>query len=212
MDAKFWHERWQKNEIAFHEAEPNGLLVPNFEQLSLEAGSRVFVPLCGKTADIGWLVSRGFRVCGVELSQDAVEQLFGALGVRPRIGDRGSLQQYSAHGVDIFVGDIFALSGSVLGSVDAIYDRAALVALPEDMRRRYAAHLRAMTQTAPQLLISFEYDQASMAGPPFSIPKAEIVGLYGDAYDIERVAERDVPGGLKGTCAATEVAWVLRRP
>lgn len=211
MDAKFWHERWQKSEIAFHEAESNGLLVRHFEQLSLKAGSRVFVPLCGKTMDIGWLVSRGLRVCGVELSQDAVEQLFDELGVLPQIGERGGLEHYSAEGVDIFVGDVFALSGGVLGSVDAIYDRAALVALPEDMRRRYAAHLRAMTHSAPQFLISLEYDQASMAGPPFSIPKAEIVELYGDIYDIERVAAVNVPGGLKGTWAATEVAWVLRR-
>lgn len=210
MEPSFWHERWQNDEIAFHERQPNGLLVRHFERLSLEAGRRVFVPLCGKTRDIDWLVSEGFRVGGVELSEDAVAQLFAERGVRPTISDRGALRHYGAERVDIFVGDAFALSSAVLGPVDAVYDRAAFVALPEDMRRRYAAHLQALTGSAPQLLISFEYDQAAMDGPPFSIPETEIFDLYGNAYDIERVAAVEVPGGLRGVCPATEVAWILR--
>ena len=174
MDASFWHQRWEKNEIGFHESEANPLLVKYFKVLSLAKGRRVFVPLCGKTLDISWLLSNGYRVTRAELSRIAVEQLFAGLRVEPKISGVGQVDHYSASNIDIFVGDIFALSSKILGQVDAIYDRAALVALPEQLRSRYAAHLTEMTANAPQLLLTYEYDQHVMEGPPFSIGDAEV--------------------------------------
>jgi thiopurine S-methyltransferase len=171
----------------------------------------VFLPLCGKTLDIAWLLSRGYRVAGAELSRLAIEQLFAGLGVEPEITRVGDHDRYSAQGIDIFVGDIFALSGKILGPVDAVYDRAALVALPEAMRNRYTAHLMAITGKAPQLLISYEYDQSRLEGPPFSIRNAEVRRHYADNYDLALLASQDVPGGLKGQCAATENVWLLRK-
>jgi len=97
-----------------------------------------------------------------------------------------------------------------LGSIDAIYDRAALVALPQEMRIRYTAHLTEITDKAPQLLITFEYDQSAMEGPPFSVSNEEVNELYGASYDLTLIASVDVPGGLKGRCPAKENAWVLR--
>ena len=211
MDAEFWHERWQQNEIGFHESQPNALLVRHYDRLDLRSGDRVFLPLCGKTLDIGWLLSKELKVCGVELNADAVEQLFDELGVEPEGSDCGDLRRYSAAGIDIFVGDVFALSPTFLGPVDAIYDRAALVALPKVTRERYASHLRQITASAPQLLICFDYDQELMEGPPFSIPENEVAALYGSDYAIENLAVEVVSGGLKGICAATEVAWLLHR-
>lgn len=211
MDTAFWLERWRTNEIGFHEGHPNELLVQNFRHLGLAKGARVFVPLCGKTVDIAWLIDQGFSVCGVELSRTAVEQLFETLTAKPSIQDRGELTQYSGGNVDIFVGDVFALSTDLLGPVDAIYDRAALVALPEQMRVRYSVQLRRITGLAPQLLICFEYDQNLMDGPPFSIDESKIEALYGDDYEIGQLASVDVAGGLKGQCPATEVAWLLEK-
>jgi thiopurine S-methyltransferase len=209
MDSDFWHERWRSKEIGFHESQPNALFVQHFGRLFLDKGDRLFLPLCGKTRDIGWSLARGLRVCGVELSPDAVEQLFEELGLKPAIKDHENLQQFSAENLDIFVGDIFALTADLLGPVDASYDRAALVALPKDMRRRYAVQLRTITHSAQQLLICFEYDQRLMDGPPFSITQDEVRALYGDHYRISQLAAVDVPGGLKGQCAAKEVAWLL---
>src|SRR6185503_16992975 len=151
--------KWERNEIGFHNAEAHPLLVAHFGALSLPKGSRVFLPLCGKTRDIDWLLASGYRVAGAELSPIAVEQLFAELGTVPEVAEIGQLRRYSADGSDIFAGDIFALSRDVLGPVDAVYDRAALVALPKDMRGNYAAHLAEVTGRAPQLLISFDYDQ-----------------------------------------------------
>jgi len=211
MDASFWHQRWGKNDIAFHESAANPLLVKYFKDLSLVKGSRVFLPLCGKTLDIPWLLSKGCRVAGVELSKIAVEQLFTELGVEPKISRVGELDHYSSKNIDIFVGDIFDLSSKMLGPVDAIYDRAALVALPEEMRNRYTAHLIKITDKAPQLLICYEYDQSLMEGPPFSVSDKEVDQHYRDNYDLTLMVSTNVPGGLKGKCAAKENVWMLKK-
>ena len=211
MEESFWHQKWERNEIAFHQRESNPLLVKYFGDLSLPQRSRVFVPLCGKTRDIHWLLSQGYQVAGAELSQLAVEQLFADLGVEPNITAVDSLSRYSANNIDIFVGDIFGLSGSLLGQIDAIYDRAALVAFPEPMRDRYAVHLVDITDHAPQLLISYEYDQRLLNGPPFSISDDEVIRRYQESYNLKLLAKVEVEGGLKGRCAATENVWLLSR-
>lgn len=210
MDTQFWHDRWASNEIGFHKSDANPLLVKYLDELSLAKDSRVFLPLCGKTLDIGWLLSRGFRVSGAELSAIAIKQLFAELGVTPTITRVGTLDHYRAPQLDLFVGDVFTLTPELLSQVDAVYDRAALVALPRDMRARYTAHLMTLTAHAPQLLISFEYDQQAMEGPPFSVTTEEIQQHYGERYDIALLTSLDVPDGLKGRCPATERVYVLR--
>ena len=210
MDASFWRQRWDKNDISFHESEANPLLVKYFKELSLAKGRRVFLPLCGKTLDIPWLLSNGYHVAGAELSKIAIEQLFTELGVEPKISGVGEVDHYSAKNIDIFVGDIFHLSSQILGRVDAIYDRAALVALPEKMRNRYTAHLTEITDKAPQLLICYEYDQSLMEGPPFSMSNEEVNQHYRDSYDLTLIVSTNVPGGLKGKCTAKENVWLLK--
>ena len=211
MDPNFWHQRWEKNEIAFHEGKPNALLVQYLNELSLAKGRRIFLPLCGKTRDISWLLSNGYRVAGAELSQLAIEQLFMDLGLQPDISGAGEVHQWSAQHLDIFVGDIFDLTREILGPVDAVYDRAALVALPEAMRSRYTAHLKAITGMAPQLVIGYEYDQTVLEGPPFSVTPDELHRHYDDIYTLTPLARVDVPGGLKSKCPATEHIWRLNK-
>lgn len=209
MDTSFWHQRWANNHIGFHESEANLLLVKYFDELSLAKNGRVFVPLCGKTRDIFWLLSKGYLIAGVELSELAVEQLFIELGVEPTITMVGKLKRFSSENIDIFVGDILELSRDIIGSVDAIYDRAALVALPEDMRNRYAEHLIEITDNSPQLLVCYEYDQALMDGPPFSIVSEEMHQLYSVSYDLRLIASVNIPGGLHGKYVAKESVWLL---
>lgn len=211
MDAEFWHRKWANNEIAFHESAANPLLVKHFSALALEKGRRVFVPLCGKSLDIRWLLSNGCRVVGAELSRLAVEQLFSELGVEPAISSYGPVERFSTQDLDVFVGDIFDVTAELLGPVDAVYDRAALVALPEEMRGRYTAHLMQITAKAPQLLICFEYDQSLMAGPPFSISGEEVSRHYRETYALTLLDRVEIPGGFKGKLAATESVWLLKR-
>jgi len=210
MEHDFWQRKWTENEIAFHEGKPNELLVRHFERLGLSENARVFLPLCGKTRDIHWLLSRNLRVVGAELSKIAVEQLFAELGVTPALSPVGALTRYDAHNITIFQGDIFEVTSDRLGTVDAVYDRAALVALPKPVRARYAAHLIQATKAAPQLLITYDYDQSVMDGPPFSVTNDEVNDLYSGSYNMSLLQSADVAGGLKGKCPATEHVWLLR--
>ncbi|MDF0675522.1 MAG: thiopurine S-methyltransferase [Nitrospira sp.] len=210
MDPSFWHQRWEKNEIGFHEDQANPLLVKHFHELSVAQGCRIFVPLCGKTLDISWLLSHGYRVVGAELSQLAIEQLFMELGVQPNRATAGNVEQWSANNLDIFVGDIFAVSGKMLGPVDAVYDRAALVAFPAEMRKRYTAHLTEVTKKSHQLLICYDYDQSLMEGPPFSVSDEEVHRHYATTYDLTLIATTQVAGGLKGKGPAKENVWLLK--
>ena len=213
MDASFWHNRWQTNQTGWHECAVNPLLITHFPSLNVPPGGRVFVPFCGKSLDLGWLLSRGYAVAGAELSELAVTQLFAELGVEARISEVGKHRLFRGEKIDIYVGDLFDLSREILGPVDAIYDRAALVALPETMRVQYTAHLKCITALAPQLVIGYEYDQTVVAGPPFSVTPDELYRHYSDSYTLTLLARIDVPGGLKGKCPATEHIWRLdKRP
>ena len=209
MDEQFWHRKWQINEIGFHEAEPNPHLVRNLPALGLPPGARLLLPLCGKSRDIHWLVSQNYKVAGIELSRLAVEQLFDELGIVPDISEIGPLQCFETTGLTIFIGNVFDLNRDALGKVDAIYDRAALVALPEPMRNRYAAHLITVTDAAPQLLVCYEYDQTLMNGPPFSVTETEVRQHFEGRYRLTRLESLDVKGGLKGICPSRETIWLL---
>lgn len=210
MKHEFWHDKWQSNQIGFHESKANSLLLAHIEALDLRANDRVFVPLCGKTLDIGYLLEQGYTVVGAELNRLAVDALFEELGLTPNRTQSGALTRYSAKNIDIFLGDIFELERATLGPIDAVYDRAALIALPEQTRALYSQHLMAITQTSKQLLITLEYDQSLLQGPPFSLSSAELIRHYGDSYAITQLQCSPIADGLKGKCPATESAWLLQ--
>ena len=211
MEADFWHQKWEKDEIGFHRSETNPFLVAHFDKLDLAEGSRVFLPLCGKTRDFAWLLASGYRVVGAELSEVAIQCLFKDLRVEPTISRLDQLSHYSAKNIDIFVGNIFNMSAKLLGIIDAVYDRAALVALPTSMRNAYASHLIQITQAAPQLLITFEYDQRLIDGPPFSINEEEVRHHYAATYQLKPVERKEVAGGLKGKVTSVEAIWLLQQ-
>lgn len=214
MEHSFWHSKWHKNEIGFHEPEGNALLVKyasfliGDEKLSSSL-PRIFVPLCGKSRDIGWLLSQGCEVIGAELSEMAIIQLFEELGAEPTVTSTANGKVYTKEGLTIYVGDIFKLTSSDLGNVSGVYDRAALVALPSPLREQYAAHLMAITQCAPQLIISFEYDQNEMPGPPFSVNEKTVDSLYSGDYNIKRLERSVLEGGLKGKVDADNLVFAL---
>ena len=210
MDREFWHERWEKKQIPFHLKKPNAMLVKHFSELSAETGARVLVPLCGKSLDIHWLLAQGYSVIGIELSELAVNELFEELNIVPTKTNEGLLLRFESENINILVGDLFDVTNALVGEVDYIYDRASLIALPEDLRIRYVKHLLKLSNTAPQLMISLEYDQDVMSGPPFRVDAAEIRSHYDAHYEIRLLETHDIPGGIKGICPAKEKTWLLR--
>ena len=214
MDAEFWHSKWERGEIGFHNSEVNPLLARNWPCMG-HLGGTVFVPLCGKTLDIAWLLGQGYAIAGAELSEKAVQALFDELGVAPDVtvvADEAAdqpLKLWQANGIRIFSGDIFKLTAELLGPVDLVYDRAAMVALPAAVRVEYAQHLVSLTGSAPQLLICFEYDQSKMPGPPFSVEADEVHQNYRAYYNPQLLESVEVEGGMKGKTPATEKVWLL---
>lgn len=215
MTPEFWHQRWQRGEIGWHSEELNRHLVDHWDGLGVDAEANVLVPLCGKTLDMLWLASRGHRVLGVELSPIAAEAFFRDNGLTPQVTDL-SPAPFLSLAVDelvLLVGDFFDLTPQLLqehlgsgvadgsgdgAAVQAVYDRAALIALPPESRPAYAAHLTDLLRAADSspvasesLLISLDYDQSQMQGPPFAVSDAEVRALFADAFAIEQLASID---------------------
>lgn len=185
MQPEFWHERWQRNEIGFHQDQPHAALARHWSTLGLAPRSRVFVPLAGKSLDMVWLAQAGHRVTGVELSPIAVRDFFVAQQLRATVEHHGRLTRHVAGDIELWCGDIFDLTPALLGPIDASFDRAALVALPPPMRRRYAAHLLALSGPATRmLLVTLEYSQAQMLGPPHAVLEDEVRALYAGSQAI----------------------------
>lgn len=193
MDASFWHSRWEAGQIGFHQAEINLHLRDFWGQLNIPAGATVFVPLCGKSLDMLWLLEQGYRVLGVEISPLAVAAFFAENQLTPTQRRQGAFTLWQQDELRILQGDFFALQTADLDAVAAVYDRASLIALPPPMRARYAAHLQALLGAEiPILLIALDYLQAEMQGPPFAVTREEIQTLYGPAYAMEILREADI--------------------
>jgi len=200
MEHSFWHNKWDKNQVGFHLDYVHPLLKRNLESFQvdnlLKKDDKVFVPLCGKTLDIGYLLAQGYQVVANELSEIAVQAVFNQLDLKAEVSDWSAGKLYQAENLFIFVGDFFALSKQDLNGqgkgISLVYDRAALIALPEKMRLEYAQHLAKITQHAAQLLITLDYDQTIAGGPPFAVPTAEVEALYGGAYPIQLLEDADI--------------------
>lgn len=197
MNTDFWLNKWENKNIGFHKSEVHPTLVAYFSVLKLAKKSRVFLPLCGKTLDIAWLMFNHCRIAGAELSEIAIIELFEELDLTPQITEMDNLKLYSAENIDIFVGDIFDLTPSILGHIDAVYDRAALVALPLDIRSQYTTHICHITDNAQQLLLTFEYDKSTSNSPPFSVTKEEVASHYDGVFDIKILADNGEDYGIK---------------
>lgn len=225
MNPEFWQNRWENNQIGWHQPKVNPKLMQFFDKLQLNVGqksdhtcSRILVPLCGKTLDIGWLAKQGLDVVGIELAQPAVEQLFHELEVTPDISKHGKVAhyhaQYSEQNIDIWQGDIFDISAEQIGQVDAIYDRAGLVALPDDepnyIRTHYSQQLVKLSGSAKQLLLTFDLDpEKHVSPPPFIVTPEMIQRYYGEHYQIELLdnvyADKITSQGASGYF----VTWLL---
>ena len=215
MQQEFWHERWQLNQIGFHNEEINRHLQQYWPTLKITPGSRVFVPLCGKSNDMLWLLSQGYEVIGVELSPLAVQAFFAENELSAATSRQGKFSVNEADGLRIYCGDFFDLTADDLAGVSAVYDRASLVALPPEMRTAYAAHMQHLLIPGTKtLLVAFDYPQHEMQGPPFSVQKPEVQLLYSNGCDVELLYTEDIlerePGFRdKGLSRLQEQVYVL---
>ncbi len=217
MDPDFWHQRWREGRIGFHQDRPTPLLLEYWPVLGLAPGSEVFVPLAGKSLDLAWLAAQGHRVLGVELSALAVEQFFAGQGLTPQVHDTRYGRHYQAGGIELICGDAFGLDAQALAGCSAVYDRAALIALPPSLRRRYVRELHAHLPAGCRgLLITLEYPQQEKQGPPFAVSETEVRDLYGHDWTVQTLQRRDIlaqqPGfAAEGVSALETTVYRLSR-
>lgn len=221
MQADYWHQKWADNKIGFHQDRVNIRLQEHWTALELKGDETVFVPLCGKSLDMLWLHRRGHTVLGVELSEKAVESFFTDNILNYRSRDADGFRVYSgmdeAAGIELWVGDFYSLSADHLAHCKALYDRAAFIALDLDLRRRYADHLAQVIAAGTRgLLLSIDYDEDRMQGPPYSVPEENVRELLGTHFDISLRAHYSGPervGNLRerGLETLDERVYVLTR-
>ncbi len=196
METSFWQERWQKNEIGFHLPQVHAWLKRQWplliEQGKVTTNSRIFVPLCGKSLDIGYFLDMGHKVVACELSIEAVTELFKQLQLQPSITPWGEGQCYQAQNLCVYVGDFFTLTTQDIGNVECIYDRAALIALPPEMRSDYSAKLIQLCPKANMLLITLDYVQSLMSGPPFAVSEQEVQKHYKTKHHVSVLVQKDI--------------------
>ncbi|MER1966903.1 thiopurine S-methyltransferase [Castellaniella sp. GW247-6E4] len=193
MDKDFWQQRWRQGQTGFHQTRVMPLLQKHWPALCLPADSRVLVPLAGKSLDVAWLAEQGHRVLAIELSTIAVEQFFTEHGLTPSIHDSILGRHYVAGRIEFICGDIFDLDAATLAECTGCYDRAALIALPADMRRHYVAHVYGgLPPGCRGLLLTLDYPQAQMDGPPFAVSDEEVQRLYTPGWRIDRLETRDI--------------------
>ena len=198
-----WLNRWEEGRIGWHEVAGNRALKRHWTA----TGRNVLVPLCGKAPDLLWLCQQGNAVTGVELSPIAARSFFKEHGLR--VDETEGVFQARDEPLRIVVGDYFSYDES---GFDAIYDRAALIALPASMRPAYATHTQSLVEaSAYHLLVTLEYDQSQAAGPPYSVPGDEVAGYW---PQLERVdARSDIdnsPPKFRSLRRLDEVVWLNR--
>ena len=216
MHPDFWHQRWADNQIGFHQDMPTPLLLKHWPSLRIPPGARVFVPLAGKSLDMAWLASQGHRVLGVELSEVAVEQFFAEHALAAERQESRYGTHYRAGAIEMIVGDAFGLDAELLRDCTAVFDRAALIALPRESRARYAGELYARLPAGCRgLLVTLEYPQDERPGPPFSVPEDEVHALFDQEWEVELLERRPIPsehpGFVAGLSRLDTAVYALRR-
>lgn len=192
MDVAFWQTRWQRGETGFHKSRVNPLLSRWWPRLQLAPSARVWVPLCGKSLDMLWLREQGHQVQGVELARSALESFIEEQQLKLSWQQQAEFDAAVGEGFELLCGDFFNLAAQQLSEVSAVYDRAALIALPPEMRKSYVQHTRAILPPGWQmLLVTLDYPQEQRAGPPFSVPDQEVRALFSGCR-VELLDEQDV--------------------
>lgn len=194
MQAQFWLDKWDNQETGFHLGSVHPLLKKFYSEVfSPQKG--VFVPLCGKSSDLAFFAEKGSYTLGCELSEKAVKAFFSAPQLvnkeQLQVSSSGGFQSYKLNNLELLTGDFFELAKEQLKACNTIYDRAALIALPETMRKNYVTHMKSLFPQAQMLLISLDYPQLEMKGPPFSVSQSEVEQLFSFA-EIEKVYSKNI--------------------
>lgn len=185
MEISYWMSRWEKGKTGWHREEVYPRLPEFWPRLRLTGNARVLVPLCGKSHDLDWLAAQGFAVVGVEASKKALTQVMERFSTPFIRTESHGYTVFKSAFMELWQGNFMNFPKAAVPSVDAIYDKASMVALPGSMRKKYRTKILDLCNAHTQILLqSFEYEQQEMVGPPFSLPEQEVKNLFGRHFNI----------------------------
>ena len=217
MDIKFWQQRWKEKQTGFHRDSVNPYLVTHWDSLAVDSNSVVFVPLCGKSLDVIWLANQGHDVIGVECSHLAIEEFLDGNKLSYQQGKYNDFDVYTSSNIHLICGDYFSLSSELMEEVAAVFDRASLVALPAEKRKRYVdKQVEILPENVKLLLVALEYNQQLMNGPPFSVSQHEVLDLYQDKFKVNELSRNNILDDeprfkQRGIDYLTETVYLLER-
>jgi len=208
MKADFWHDMWASGVVGFHQSEINDFLRTHWQALNLAGNEAVLVPLCGKSLDMLWLQQQGHEVLGIELSQQALDEFLIENKIVAEPVKHDQFCGYELDAMTLLCGDFFKLTAEDCSKIEAVYDRAAIVALPPKIRQDYVSHLRKVLSKGTKILmVTMEYDESKMKGPPFSVTEAEVRELFSEFARVEKVSE--VSSDRKGNTMVEKVFVIM---
>lgn len=193
MELSYWKSRWDQGKIGFHSNNYNPRLIRYWPNLPIGVKETVLVPLCGKTPDLIWLSNRGHTVIGVEYSDVACKQFFLENNLSCYSEKEGDFIKHTSGNITIWQGDFLKISPKKVPGFTCIYDRAALVALRPEQRKKYVNKILELSHMPARIFLhTFEYDQQEMNGPPFSVSEKEIHDLYGNFFSKELLLSEEI--------------------
>jgi len=187
-NSKKWVDVWQQNNIEFHEGHYNQDLLDYQHHLGNLQDKNVFIPFCGKSQDMLWFQEQGANVIGIELSSIAVEAFFSKnhFDYRCHQSQNPPFMLFKRDRITLFCGDFFQLPPKNIKSIDIVYDRGALVALPKETRLLYVNKLTTLIPSGCYVVLNtIEFNTANEASPPYSVSPKEIQTLYSKDYKIQ---------------------------
>ena len=217
VDIKFWEQRWKEKQTGFHRNSVNPYLVAHWDSLAVKQDSVVFVPLCGKSLDVIWLANQGHSVIGVECSALAIEEFMDENKLSYQKGKYNDFDLYTSSDIHLICGDYFSLSSELMEEVSAVFDRASLIALPAEMRKKYVdKQIEILPENVKLLLVTLEYNQQLMNGPPFSVSQHEVMNLYQDEFKVNELSRNNILHDeprfkQRGLDFLTEAVYLLER-
>ncbi len=212
-----WLKFWENNETNWHGDNVTQELIEYFELFELEPRDKVFVPLCGKSLDMLYIMNQGFSVIGVEISEIGVRQFFNENNLTYKITKVDDFDLYSTENLEIYCGDFFALTSKHLNKVKSVFDRKSLIALEPEVRQKYVKHLNDIISVGARiLLVTLQYPQHQMSGPPFSVDKSEVESLFSMTFESQELRSfNDIENGSKleraGVDYINNAAYCLRK-
>ncbi|MRX28461.1 thiopurine S-methyltransferase [Kangiella sp. HZ709] len=189
MDYHFWDTCWQRASQPFHLSEAHPFL-RRYLYL-LDNKEKLLLPLSGKSVDPIFLAQNNIHSTSIEFNPSAIDNFIidSELSFKRKTFEQKKC--YDFGDFDIWLADFFDIETKDIGKFSQVFDRAALVALPKELRDKYIKHLKSLLQPkATILMVTMDYEEGEMSGPPFYIAQNELTELFPESSirELDRIS------------------------